>query len=114
MNYPIVFKLNMEKILIPRVVVVSHDYCTVLYPGVDKVKVKVNIGRRLGEATPSASIAKRKRRQDKASPRAGDAKVGRRQGKMSRKQGNHSVAPRYPWVGKTMDGVTPWEGLKPR
>jgi len=45
------------------------DYCTVLYPGVDKVKVKVNvwvkvnIRRRLGEETPSASVAKRKRRQ---------------------------------------------------
>jgi len=29
---------------------------------------------------------------------------------MSQEQGNHSVAPRYPWVGKTMEGVTPWEG----
>ena len=94
--------------------------CTVPYPGVDKVKVKVNvevkvnIRRRPGEATPSASIAQAGRRQDKTSLRAGVAKVGRRQGKMSQKQGNHSVAPRYPWVGKTMEGVTPWEGLKPR
>jgi len=64
--------------------------------------------------TPSASIAKRKRRQDNTSPRAGVAKVGRRQGKMSQEQGNHGVAPRYPWVGKTMEGVMPWEGLKPR
>jgi len=89
-------------------------------PGVDKVKVKVsvevkvNIRRRLGEATPSASIAKTGRRQDKTSPRVGVAQLGRRQGKMSQKQGNHSVAPRYPWVGKTMEGVTPWEGLKPQ
>jgi len=94
--------------------------CTVPYPGVDKVKVKVNIEvkvnirRRLGEATPRASIAQAGRRQDKTSPRAGVAKVGRRQGKVSQKQGNHSVAPRYPWVGKTMEGVTPWKGLKPR
>ena len=42
---------------------------------VDKVKVKVNVGvkvnirRRLGEATPSASIAKAGRRQEEASPR---------------------------------------------
>ena len=43
--------------------------CTVPYPGVDKVKVKVNIRCRLGEETPSASVAKRKRRQGKASPR---------------------------------------------
>ena len=51
-----------------------------------------------GEATPSASIAQ----------------AARRQGKMSQKQGSRSVAPRYPWVGKTMEGVTPWEDLKPR
>jgi len=44
--------------------------CTVPYPGVDKVKVKVNAGvkvnirRRLGEETPSASIAKAGRRQE--------------------------------------------------
>ena len=31
--------------------------------------VKVNVRRRLGEETPSASVAKRKRRQGKASPR---------------------------------------------
>jgi len=31
---------------------------------------------------------------------------------MSQEQGNHSVAPRYPWVGKTMEGVTPWESLR--
>ena len=37
--------------------------CTAPYPGVDKVKVKVNIRRRLGEGTPCASVAKRKRRQ---------------------------------------------------
>ena len=49
--------------------------CTVPYPGVDKVKVKVsvevkvNIRRRLGEETPSASIAKARCRQEEASPR---------------------------------------------
>jgi len=49
--------------------------CTVPYPGVDKVKVKVNVGvkvnirRRLGEATPSACIAEARRRQEEASPR---------------------------------------------
>jgi len=96
------------------------DYCTVPYPGVDKVKVKVSIEvqvntrRRLGEATPSVSIAKTGRRQDKTSPRARVVQLGRRQGKMSQRQGNHNVAPRYPWVGKTMEGVTPLEGLKPR
>jgi len=37
---------------------VTAGYCTVPYPGVDKVKVKVNTGRRLGEETPSASVAK--------------------------------------------------------
>ena len=62
--------------------------CTVPYPGVDKVKVKVNdevkvnLRRRLSEATPSANIAKRKRRQDKASPSR--AKIGRRQGNVTR------------------------------
>ena len=49
--------------------------CTVPYPGVDKVKVKVNVGvkvslrRRLGEETPSASIAEAGRRREEASPR---------------------------------------------
>jgi len=49
--------------------------CTVPYPSVDKVKVKVsgevkvNMRRRLGEATPSASIAKAGHRQGRASPR---------------------------------------------
>ena len=49
--------------------------CTVPYPGVDKVKVKVNVGvkvnirRRLGEATPSASIAEAGRRREEALPR---------------------------------------------
>jgi len=104
----------------------SQSACTIPYPGVDKVKVKVNvevkvnIRRRLGEVTArqgvanGQGIAKRKRRQDKTSPRAGITKVGRRQGEMSQERGIHSVAPRYPWVGKTMEGVTLWEGLKPR
>ena len=45
-----------------------YFFCTVPYPGVDKVKVKVNVGvkvnvrRRLGEGTPSASVAKVRRR----------------------------------------------------
>jgi len=49
--------------------------CTVPYPGVDKVKVRVNVGvkvnirRRLGEATPSACIAEAGRRQEGALPR---------------------------------------------
>jgi len=44
--------------------------CTVPYPSVDKVqvkvnvRVKVNIRRRLGEETPSASIAEAGRRQE--------------------------------------------------
>jgi len=93
---------------------ILEEGCTVPYPGVDKVKVKVNvevkvnIRRRLGETTPSTSIAKAG-----ASPRGSVAKVGHRQGKTSQEQGNHSVAPRYPWVGKTVEGVTPWEALKP-
>ena len=54
---------------------VTHEgTCTVPYPGVDKVKVKVNVGvkvnirRRLGEETPSASIAEAGRRREEASP----------------------------------------------
>ena len=48
--------------------------CTVPYPGIDKVKVKVNvevkvnIRRCLSKATPSASIAKAGRHQEEASP----------------------------------------------
>ena len=54
--------------------VYKHN-CTVPYPGVDKVKVKVNVGvkvnirHRLGEETPSASIAEAGRCREEASPR---------------------------------------------
>ena len=53
----------------------NNGKCTVPYPGVDKVKVKVNVGvkvnirRRLGEETPSASIAEAGRRREEASSR---------------------------------------------
>ena len=53
----------------------TRGLCTVPYPGVDKVKVKVNVGvkvnirRHLGEETPSASIAEAGRRREEASPR---------------------------------------------
>jgi len=71
--------------------------------------VKVNVRRRPGEGTPSASVAKARRRLGE-----GVAQLGRRQRQMSQRRGDHSVAPRYPWVGKTMEGATPWEGLKSR
>ena len=65
---------RMPRTFLPRG---SHKYCTVPYPGVDKVKVKINVNvkvkvnirGRLGEATPSASITKARRRQEEASPR---------------------------------------------
>ena len=72
-------------------------------------EVKVNTRRRLGEETPSASFAKRKRRLGE-----GVAQPGRRQDQISLSQGSHSAAPRYPWVGKTMEGAMPWEGLRSR
>jgi len=58
------------------------------------------------KALPSIRVAKIRRRPVVV------AKVGRRQGTMTQERGNHSVAPRYPWVGKTMEGVTPWESLR--
>jgi len=71
--------------------------------------VKVHTRRRLGKETPSANIAKARRRLGE-----GVAQPGRRQDQISLSQGNHSAVTRYPWVGKTMEGATPWEGLKSR
>ena len=57
----------------------------------------------------SEVFTRNKARQGKAS-----FQPGRRQDQISLRQGNHSVVPRYPWVGKTMEGATPWEGLRSR
>ena len=77
-------------------------------------RVKVNTRHCLDEETPSASVVKRKHRQGKASPRWRRRPTRASPDKTLLKQGNHSAAPRYPWVGKTMEGATPWEGLKSR
>ena len=76
--------------------------------------VKVNTRRCLGEETPNASVAKKKRRQGKASPRWRRRPTRASPDQILLRQGNHSVVPRYPWVGKTMEGATPWEGLRSR
>ena len=66
------------------------------------------------KAPPRWGDAKGRHRRGKASLRGSIAKVGRRQGEISPERGIHSVAPRYPWVGKTMEGAILWEGLKPQ
>jgi len=76
--------------------------------------VKVNTRRCLGEQTPSASVVKKRRRQGKASPRWRHRPTRASPDQTVLKQGNHRVVPRYPWVGNTMEGATPWEGLRSR
>ena len=54
-----------------------------------------------------------RRRKDKASPKKGVAEIRRRLDKVPPRydvaqQATGNVTPRYPWVGKTMEGVTPW------
>jgi len=66
--------------------------------------VKVNTRRRLGEETLSASVTKKRRRQGKASPRWRRRPTRASPDQTILKQGNHSVVPRYPQVGKTMEG----------
>ena len=90
------------------------------------VKAKVNIWwdhskgpKKEVKRLTASGVAKRRRRQNKASPREGVANTRRRQAKASpregvAKPGIDSVTPRYPWVGKTVEGVTPREGLRPR
>ena len=53
---------------------ILENFCTVPYSGVDKIKVKVNVRRRLGEETPSKHLRGR------ASPKGSVAKVRRRLG----------------------------------
>ena len=76
--------------------------------------VKVNTRRCLGEETPSASVARARRRLGKASPRWRRRPTRASPDQTVPKQGNRRVVPRYPWVGKTMVGATPWEGLRSR
>ena len=67
------------------------------------------VKRRHVPVTPRGSIAKARRCLGE-----GVAQPGRRPDQILLRQGNHSVVPRYPWVGKTMEGATTWEGLRSR
>ena len=96
----------------------NFNKCTVPYPSIDWIKVKVNIGdqsqRKALSRWKDAKCQRHQlgRRQDKASPRGRRRPTRASPDQTVLKQGNHSVVPRYPWVGKTMEGATPWEGLR--
>ena len=107
-RYNFVVELK-DLIAVPNIAVSSRIRALTKSRSKSTPGVKVNTRRRLGEETPSSSVAKARRRLGE-----GVAQPGHRQDQISLRQGNHSGVPRYPWVGKTMEGATPWEDLKSR